>query len=324
MIPKFLLFLSILFNTFGFQGSSQNLDRQIVGNLAGEQNIAIAESAVIPLPAILTPPKVAKNAPTPNIYAESYLLVDSDSGLVFLKKNETEKVPIASTTKIMTAIVVIENYNLDDVVTVSKEAANLPGTGDVTRTGEQLTVNTLLYNLLIISSNRSANALAEHINTAGESGTAKFVALMNKKAIELGMTDTDYHDPAGLDVTGYSTASDLVIITKYAMKNTLFAKIVGTADMTTTDISGKIKHDLHNSNRLVSDWNYPGAIGVKTGYMPEASHCLVVAVKRDGHTLISIVLHTTYDTATASADESKKLQDWGWNNIIWPTDNIKS
>jgi D-alanyl-D-alanine carboxypeptidase len=131
------------------------------------------------------------------------------------------------------------------------------------------------------------------------------------------MTNTDYHDPAGLDVTGYSTAYDQTLVTKYALKNPIFAEIVKTKEEDVTDVTGKIKYQLRNSNRLVREWNYSGAIGVKTGYMPEASHTLIGAVRRDGHTLISVVLYTLADTVSASAEESKKLFDWGFKYTRW-------
>ncbi len=244
-------------------------------------------------------------------------MIDPESDVVFTSNDANTKTAIASTTKIMTATIVLENYKLDDIVTISREAAIQVGMDPTTKFGEKITVENLLDVLLIISSNRAAYALAEHINLPGETGTDKFVRMMNEKAKSLGMYDTDYHDAAGLDTTGYSTAHDLAIITEYAMQKPLFARIVGTPKKSVTDITGNIVHELKNSNRLVSDWNYPGAIGVKTGYMPEASHSLVAAAKRDNHTLYAIILYTTYDTAEESATEARKLLDWGWANIDW-------
>ncbi|MEI7792090.1 MAG: serine hydrolase [Candidatus Berkelbacteria bacterium] len=318
MIAKFLLILSIFFNTFGMSAKSLDLDRQILSSRAGNESIAAASfNTAIDLPEIKIPPRVKASAIEPNIYAKNYLLLDSDSNTYLAMQNENEKVPIASTTKIMTSVIALENYKLDDIVTISNKAANQVGLDYTTTTNEQITVQNLLKVMLIISSNRAAYAMAEHMNTGNETGVDKFVALMNEKAKSLGMNSTEYHDPAGLDTTGWSTASDLSIITKYAMKLPLFAEIVRTPQTTVSSVSGRISHDLKNSNRLVSEWNYSGILGVKTGYMPEASHCLVAAAKRDGHTLIAIILYTLNDTASASAEEARKLLDWGWQNVSW-------
>lgn len=318
MIAKFLLILSIFFNTFGMSGKSLDLDKQVLSSRAGNESVASASfNSAADLPEIKIPPRVKINAIEPNIYAKNYLLLDSDSNTFLVKQNENEKVPIASTTKIMTAVIALENYKLDDIVTISSTAAIQVGLDYTTTTNEQISVQNLMKVMLIISSNRAAYAMAEHMDSGDETGVDKFVSMMNERAKSLGMNSTEYHDPAGLDTTGWSTASDLSIITKYAMKLPLFAEIVRTPQTTVTSVSGRITHDLKNSNRLVSEWNYPGIIGVKTGYMPEASHCLVAAAKRDGHTLIAIILYTINDTASASAEEARKLLDWGWQNVTW-------
>jgi D-alanyl-D-alanine carboxypeptidase (penicillin-binding protein 5/6) len=318
MIAKLLMILSIFFNTFGMSAKSLDLDKQILSSRSGTELTASASfNSAIGLPEIKVPPRVNVNSIDPNIYARNYLLLDSESNTYLSMQKENEKVPIASTTKIMTAIIVLENYKLDDIVTISSEAARQVGLDYTTTTKEQLTVGDLLKVLLIISSNRAAYALAEHLNTDGETGVEKFVGLMNAKALTLGMDSTEYHDPAGLDTTGWSTASDLAIVTKYALRDPVFAEIVKTPQTTVSSVSGRINHDLKNSNRLVAEWNYSGILGVKTGYMPEASHCLVAAAKRDGHTLIAIILYTLNDTASASAEEARKLLDWGWKNVSW-------
>jgi len=320
MIAKLAIIFSILFNTIGLSGLSSNIDQGIIADQSGSNNSAYASINELVLPKLKEPPKLKNFASAPaNIYAKHYLLMDPESGVTFASEAVDDHTAIASTTKIMTATLVLENYKLDDVVTISKAAGNQVGQDYTTMPGEKITVGNLLHVMLIISSNRAADALAEFANGPGETGTDKFVKMMNDKAKELGMSDTDYHDPAGLDTTGYSTAHDLAIITAYAMKKPLFSEIVKTADTSVTNITGRITHILHNSNRLVSDWNYPGAIGVKTGFMPDASHSLVGAARRDNHTLYAIILNTTYDTAEASATEARKLLDWGWTNIDWGT-----
>lgn len=316
-MSKFLILLSIAFNTLGFSGQAAKIDQSALNSKAGTEINAFASSPDLILPLISPRPEIKANAPKPTIYAKDYVLVDDESGVVLTKQNAHDPVPIASTTKIMTASIVLENYKLDDVVTISSKAANEIGASAGFVTGEKITVLNLLNCLLIKSANGAADAFAEHMNAAGETGMQKFVDKMNAKAKELGMTDTEYHDPAGLDVTGHSSAYDLSVITRYAMKKDTFASIVIKKEATVTDVTGKIYHSLENSNRLVREWSYPGAIGVKTGYMPEAGHCLVGAARRDGHTLVAIILNTNADTPSASAEEARKLLDWGWQNVGW-------
>lgn len=318
MLSKLLLLLTISLNTIGLSSGSTKLDQSIIQKEANTENFAVA-SVDLSLPEIIEPPKVNAFAPKAIAYANNYILIDPESATVFASKGMNEKVPIASTTKIMTAVIVLENYKLDDIVTISNEAAYQVGADAHFRVGEKITVLSLLKALLIKSANGAAYAIAEYMNTDTEKGITKFVDAMNAKASELGMANTRFKDPAGLDVIGYSSAYDLAIVTKFALKNEIFAEIVKTKESTVTDVTGTIWHQLENSNRLVGEWEYPGAIGVKTGYMPEAGHCLVGAATRNGHTLYAIVLKTNADTATASAEESRRLLDWGWQYIDWDT-----
>lgn len=311
MINSVLIICSIFFSSLGLNGISSRIDQSFIQ----QGNIEAMASGEISLPTIAVRPEINPDASDPNIYAQNYILIDRESGLIIAKQNSDQRVPIASTTKIMTAILVLERYNLDDVLTVSAESANLIGSG--LYASEKMTVLNLLKCLLINSYNGAAYTLAEHINNSYETGDTKFISMMNQKAAELGMADTEFHDAAGLDTSGYSTAYDLTLVTKYAMNKTLFNQIVVTKTAAVSDISGKITHQLKNSNRLVAEWDYPGILGVKTGYMDEAGHCLVAAARRNGHTFISVVLKTTANTPTASALESRKLLDWGFANTKW-------
>lgn len=321
----FLIF-SILFNTLGLSGAAQKVDYSIVSQNVNTAQVADASAGNLSLPAILAYPSVKKNAIQPKIYAQNYLLIDNDSSVILSSQKPYQQVPIASTTKIMTAVIALENYKLDDVVSVSKNAVSIVAQSGAIpdfRSGEQMKIRDMLQCLLMNSSNVSANALAEHMNSGGETGMNKFISKMNDKAKEFGMKDTDYRDPAGLNSTGYSSAYDLAVVTKQALKNEVFAEIVKTKEASVFDNSGNYLHKLSNSNRLVNEWNYLGAIGVKTGFMPDtadqpgAGHTLVAAVQRNGHILVSVILNTVANTPTASAEESRKLQDWGWSNITW-------
>ena len=316
MILKSFLILSVITSALHLPISSF-FDNALIKNEIGESNMVNADHSTLSLPMPTKTPEVTKKPSRANIYAYRYLLGDLDTGAVFLKEEHLKRVPIASTTKIMTALVVLENYNLDDVITISSKAAFQPGADAFLRVGETITVENILYCLMLKSGNDSAYALAEHMNNEDEEGIEKFVNAMNYKAKELGMDNTEFKDPAGLDTTGFSTAQDLFTLTRYALKNATLSKIVRTKEATVNGIKPNFAHRLKNSNRLVGEYNYLGAIGVKTGYMPDAGHCLVSATRRDGHTLIGVVLYTYADTAPASADESRKLMDWGWQNIVW-------
>ncbi len=249
-----------------------------------------------------------------NIWADSYILIDADSSQVLAKYDESNIVPIASTTKIMTAIVTIENYNLDEVANISEEAAYQTPSVIGLIPQEKISIRNLLYGLLINSGNDAAYALAEHI------GFDNFIKKMNDKATYLGLKDTHFKDPAGLDDDGRSSARDLAFLTAYALNFDLFKEIIKTTDKTVASIDESYTHQLKNSNRLIQPEEllyFAPAIGVKTGYTPDAGHCLVSAAEKDGHTLIAVILKTTEETNDASAKESKKLLEWGFENYAW-------
>lgn len=249
-----------------------------------------------------------------HIWADSFILLDKNSAKVLASKNEHNIVPIASTTKLMTAIIVMENYDLDDIVTISKKSAYQTPFVIGLMPEEKITIRDLLYGLLIRSGNDAAYALAEHM------GFDNFINKMNEKATYLGLKNTNLKDPAGLDDDGKSSAYDLAIISSYALKYDLIKEIINTPEKTIYSIDGTYKHHVKNSNRLIlSDelLYYKPAIGMKTGYTPDAGHCLVSASEIDGHTLVGVVLNTYEDTAEASAKESKKLLEWGYENYSW-------
>ena len=318
MITKSFVALSIVLNTFGLNGLAAKFDDAVIRDQANpKKTVSASDSVDTALPEISVRPIVKYNATEPTANARHYILADLDSGEILAQNDKDARVPIASTTKIMTAIVALENYNLNDVATISEEANNQIGADAYLRPGEKIDILNLLNCMLIKSGNDSAYAIAEHMNKPGETGIKRFVDKMNERAKELGMNNTNYEDSAGLNTTGYSSAYDLYLATKHALKNQTFASIVIKSGAVAKNVDGTIWHELNNSNRLVNEYQYPGAIGVKTGYMPEAGHCLVGAAKRNGHTLISIVLNTYSDTPSASADESRRLLDWGFNNIEW-------
>lgn len=260
---------------------------------------------------IKLPPTKKQTYIEPKILAKNYILIDSNSFYTIAEKDADIFVPIASTTKIMTAIIVLENYDLDDMVTISKNASSQTGSKIFLKNGEKISVENLLKALLISSGNDSAMALAEKI------GLEKFLEKMNQKAQYLGLSNTIFKDPAGLDDNGRSSAKDLGIMTAYALKNDKFKEIVKISETNIYSEDNQISHKLDGSNRLIKNDEplfYEAAIGVKTGFTHEAGHCLVSAAEKNGILLISVVLNTYQAAKDASARESKKLLEWGYDN----------
>ncbi len=238
---------------------------------------------------------------SPKIEAGAAIVVDMKSGRVLYEKNAYSRKSIASTTKIMTAIVAIERGNLDDVVKVSKRAANIRGSVIKLRAGEELTLKELLYGLMLKSGNDAAIAIAEHIGGSVE----EFAVLMNEKAQELGLKNTQFKTPHGLDTPGhYSTAYELAQIARYALNNPTFSKIVGTQNISITGRS------LYTTNEMLGA--YSGADGVKTGYTGQAGRCLVTSVTRNKMRFISVVLNCA--SRSVRAQSSKVILDYAFNN----------
>lgn len=254
----------------------------------------------------------------PLIYSKSYLLMDSQSTEIIVSDHENEVVPIASTTKMVTALVVMETMKLTDIATISSKPPIIEGSKIGLKTGELITVANLLRGLLIYSGNDAAFALAEHF--AGEPGNYdKFVAKMNEFARRHNLTNSVFADPAGLDsVNGRSTAKDLAHIARLVLDDTTLSSIITTANTTVSSTDGLLVHELKNSNRLVipdSPYYMPQALGVKTGFTPEAGHCLVSAYRWQNRVLIGVVLNTNEYTITASASESNKLFAWAERSL---------
>jgi serine-type D-Ala-D-Ala carboxypeptidase (penicillin-binding protein 5/6) len=227
------------------------------------------------------------SAQPPEIRSPAGLLADMDTGQVVFERGVNDRRPIASITKLMTALLVVERTRPQDVVTVSPNAApsvsGYHGSELDLRPGEEISVEHLLQGLLIQSSNDAAIALAEHVSGS----VGRFVELMNTRARRLGMTRTEFTSPNGLDDAGRSTASDLVVLTRAIYEHRDLARIVRTKVAEIPAPRGKPR-SVQNRNVLL--WLYPGALGVKTGYTVEAKFCLVSAAERGGLRLIAVVL----------------------------------
>lgn len=238
----------------------------------------------------------------PVINALSAVVLEESSRRVLYSKNATDKRSIASTTKIMTSLVALENADTEDVVIVSDRAAGIGGSVIGLRSGQKYTLKELLYALLMVSANDAAIAIAEYAGGSVEN----FAAMMNAKAKAIGAVNSNFVTPHGLDRENqYSTAYDVALITIEALKNPLFAEIVSTSNF---HIPG---HNLYNTNELLGA--YRGVDGVKTGYTGRAGRCLVTTAKRGNMRLIAVVLGSPSRTARANA--SRALLDFGFDNF---------
>jgi D-alanyl-D-alanine carboxypeptidase (penicillin-binding protein 5/6) len=238
----------------------------------------------------------------PEITSPSAIVETMDTGKVLFEVKADTRRPMASTTKIMTAVLVLESgVDLNSTVKVSSRAATTWEPSAWVRTGDVLTVKQLFYAMLLRSANGAAVALAE--NNAGS--VSAFVDKMNQKAQELGMNDTHFVTPNGLDAEGhYSTAADMALLARYAMQNEQFRNFVDTKQYT-LEIDGRSPLVINNTNKLLTQYSW--VIGIKTGSTPNADHCLVSAGTKDGREVVAVVLGSA-DSATSFSDSAALLQ----------------
>ena len=237
--------------------------------------------------------------PAKAISARSAVLLDTATGRILYGKEIERKSLIASTTKIMTALIVCEQCNVLDRVKIPKEAVGIEGSSIYLTEGEVLTVQELLYGLMLHSGNDAATALAIYCGGTVEG----FAQLMNDKARALGLTDTHFSNPSGLDAEDhYSTAKDLAVLAAYAMENPIFSKIVATKTVTIGN-----RH-LRNHNKLL--WQLEGADGVKTGYTRAAGRILVSSANRQGRRLVAVTISAPNDWQDHTA-----LMEYGFSQF---------
>ncbi len=235
----------------------------------------------------------------PDNSAASAILLHADSGQILFQQNGNEQMLIASTTKLMTALVVLENCNPDDIVEIKPEFTSVEGSSMYLRGGEKWTVRDLLYGLLLVSGNDAAVALADHCSGSIEA----FGELMNQRAQELGLQNSSFKNPHGLDAQGhYSSAADLAEIMRTAMEIPLFEQIISTKNYTVGDRS------FINHNRLL--WSFNGMLGGKTGYTMAAGRSLVSCAERDGFRVICVTLSDPDDW-----DDHRAMYEWAFNTF---------
>ncbi|MGI6205805.1 MAG: D-alanyl-D-alanine carboxypeptidase family protein [Anaerovoracaceae bacterium] len=282
---------------------------------------AIVLSIVLLMPAAFTYTASAAVTTIPETGAQSAVLIDANTGEVLFDKSMDMTEYPASTTKIMTALLAIENLPLDEVVTVGVDATQVEGSNLELKAGEQLTVEQLLYGMMLKSANDMAVALADAVAGSVED----FAVLMNERAEEIGCTNTHFVTPNGLPNDQHvTTAHDLALIASEAMKNEEFAKIVKTKTYTIPATNMSEARKVTNSNQLLTgdgtvtvdgverSYYYEGIKGIKTGYTNAAQACLVADAERDGLDLISVTMHSTREDQYPDAI---KILDWGFANF---------
>lgn len=289
-LRKILLIILLLItcsNIFVYANDEDDLEEE---NVIGEEEIKEIQEA-------------AASESKPTINSRRYVIYDRMSGMSIYGKDENKQTAMASTTKIMTAIVVVEKCNLADTVTIEAKAASVGGSKLGLKSGDKITVNDLLYGLMLRSGNDAAIALAIH--TAGS--VEEFAKLMNNKAKELGLVNTNFVTPHGLDSPDhYTTAYELAKMTDYGLKNETILKIVGTK-RGVININGNTK-EIGNTNELLG--NTEGVYGVKTGFTNNAGRCLVTSVKRGEMDLIIVALGA--DTRKDRAKDTIKLMEYAY------------
>lgn len=283
-IISLVLIFSILFPIYCFADEENNEEE--------EQIPELVEAA-------------SDSAEEPNLNSRAAIIYDRNSKEVIYGKEENTKRKMASTTKIMTCMVVLEKGELTDTVIVSKKAAGTGGSRVGLKTGDKVSVQDLLYGLMLCSGNDAAVALAEHVGGSVEG----FADLMNEKARQLNLSNTHFVTPHGLDnEEHYTTAYELAIMAENALKNNTFSSIVGTKNIT-ININGKPRN-LSNTNELLG--SMAGVYGVKTGFTNGANRCLVTSCKRENLDIITVVLGA--DTKKFRTQDSIKLINYAMNN----------
>lgn len=265
---------------------------------------------------LFTAPKVAgvtqvilapqnKEIPPPQFSAASTFALDLDSGYVYFAKDPEKQLPIASTTKILTALVASEHFKDTDELIVP-ELAQISGSNMGLKVGEKLTFRSLLYGLLLNSGNDAAFTIAANF----PGGVDGFVSRMNQEADKLKLTSTHFDNPAGFDSPShYSSASDLAKIAQSAYESPLIARVVGTKETVVASVDQSTIHSLKNLNKLL---DIPGVVGFKTGYTNLAKENLVTIMEKDNRKVLTIVLGSD-----DRFGESKALLDWIFANFVW-------
>jgi D-alanyl-D-alanine carboxypeptidase (penicillin-binding protein 5/6) len=267
--------------------------------------------AVVQVEALAAPITEDKQVPKPPAnHARSAALIDVTSGRILFSQRGDERMKIASLTKIMTAIVALEHGDLGSEVKVSTKAAGKEGSSLFLKAGEKITLHNVLYGLMLRSGNDAAVAIAEHVGGSLDG----FAYLMNKKAEEIGLVNSQFMNPHGLDEQGhYSSANDMAKLTAYAMHNEQFREIVSTRVKSAPNPHEAWDYKWVNKNKMLA--MYDGADGVKTGYTKQALRCLVSSATRNGQQLVAVTLNDGDDW-----QDHRNLLDFGF--ATYPLESV--
>lgn len=237
------------------------------------------------------------------ISAKAAALYNPSTDTFLYSKNENERLPMASTTKIMTAVIAIENSELDKTITVDERAIGIEGSSIYLKSGEELSMESLLYALLLRSANDAAAAIAYEIAGSIEA----FSQMMNEKAENLGLVDTSFENPHGLDAENhYTTAHDLAILSAYAISNPIFKEICSSKKkIINSSLESRL---IINHNKLLN--LYEGCIGIKTGYTKKSGRSLASAAEKYGQTLVCVTINAPDDW-----NDHKKLYNFGFRQL---------
>ncbi len=253
----------------------------------------------------VNPDTIEGRAKLDSLSAEAWMLIDDSTGMVISAKNAYSRRYMASLTKMMTALLALEHDQLNDTIAICDDV--YINKDSRVRLGEVYQAGDLIREMMMVSDNDAAYALAKH--TAGD--TLTFYSLMNAKAVYLGMDSTHFASPNGMpNDSNYSSARDLILLVRYCMRDSAFAEIVGTAEANIPLADGR-HLECRNSNALIH--TYPGCIGIKTGYTRQAGYCLASSATRDGHTLTLVLLGSR--TFKSRFIESAVLLDYGFRVI---------
>lgn len=282
--------------------------KAILANSIPNNQVLVGENIFTQKPnveEVKLPPKPL-GLPVPLTSAAAVLVLDLDSESPLLTKDPDKRVPIASTTKIMTSLVAAEIFQPNEILVVPDNILEIKGSTMSLKAGEKLTFRSLLYGMLLNSGNDAAYTIAANF----PDGVSAFVREMNKKAEELGLINTHFDNPAGYDSPyHFSSASDLSKVATLASKNSQLSRIFATKETSVASVDKATIHPLKNLNKLL---NTPGVLGMKTGTTPEAKENLVGLVERNNHKILTVVLGSD-----DRFGETEKLVDWAYSNFVW-------
>lgn len=309
MVGEVILILLMFLSGVGPVATTQKNVDSGLGSVKGVETVREV-GAILHSHLFFHRPRMVKNS-TLNLEAQSFFLMDESSHTTLARSRAEEKMPIASLTKIMTAVVVLENKDLEEIVTISEKATNTYGNKRGLVKGEQIKVKDLLEIMLIDSNNAAAVALAEH--TGGS--TEGFVKMMNSKAAEMGLVNTKFINPTGLDEGenhNFSTAYEIAILSDYAFDKNLVWDFTKLSSAVVYSIDGKQVHSVKSTNQLLGEM--AGVVGGKTGYTDEAGGCLVIIAENENKRgrVIGVVLDSE-DRFLAM----KNLINWSFDVYSW-------